>query len=225
MRQRQSVRGEQARSEPHFMLRRLEKLAPRRHVEKQIFDPYRGAGGTRDRLQAFPLAAFDHDLRAVVCRACARGQRHARHLRDAGQRLAAKAKRVDRIQVGRRAQFARSVAGEGQWQIVSLDAAAVVENAQRPIEPAVNLHRDLRRPGVERVLEQFLQHRDGAIDGFARGDVRDHLGRKLRDTRSVDGATHAELPKRSRNSARALSAASGVRPFTSSAVRRWARVR
>jgi len=54
-----------------------------------------------------------------------------------------------------------------QRQVLAVDAAAVIRDAQ-PLDAALHdVHVDLRGPGIERVLEQFLQCRGRPLHHFA----------------------------------------------------------
>ena len=76
-------------------------------------------------------------------------------------------------------ELAGRVRRERQRQLVRRDAAAVVDHAdQRP--PAVfDFDDDLRRPGVDRILDQFLHDRRRPLDHLAGGDAVDERRRQL----------------------------------------------
>ena len=60
------------------------------------------------------------------------------------------------------------------------DARAVVGDADAPDAAAFDIHVDLRRARIERVLEQLLQRRRRALDDLARGDLVDEVvGQRL----------------------------------------------
>ena len=58
-------------------------------------------------------------------------------------------------------------------QVRSTHPAAVVADRQMLDAASLQRHRDPRRPGVERVFDQFLQRRRRAFDDFAGGDLVD----------------------------------------------------
>jgi hypothetical protein len=96
-----------------------------------------------------------------------------RHRADRGQSLAAKAERVDGEQVVA-FELRGSVAINGQRQIGARHALAVVGDADQPAAAAVGEHVDAMGAGVERVLDQFLDHARRPLDHLAGGDAVDH---------------------------------------------------
>ena len=60
-------------------------------------------------------------------------------------------------------------------RFVALDAGAVVGDADAPDAAAREIDVDLRRAGVERVLEQLLQRRRRTLDDLAGGDLVDQV--------------------------------------------------
>ena len=68
---------------------------------------------------------------------------------------------------------------ESQRQITRRNTVPVVRDANQFPPAVLDLDRDPRRAGVERVFEQFLHHGRGAFDHFAGGDAIDQCGREL----------------------------------------------
>src|SRR5262249_16801014 len=69
---------------------------------------------------------------------------------------------------------------EGQQQVVRLDTAAVIDDAQEVDAALPDLDVEARGAGVDAVLEQLLQHAGGPLDDLARGDLCDDvLGQDL----------------------------------------------
>ena len=99
--------------------------------------------------------------------------------RDARDRLAAKAVGGDPVEVVAVAELARRVALEAKERVVLAHPAAIVRHRDKAAPARRNLHIDLRRTRIERVLEQLLQHRCGPLDHLARRDlVGDMLGQE-----------------------------------------------
>ena len=67
------------------------------------------------------------------------------------------------------------MAFEGQQRVVAHHAAAVVGDADEAPAACLNLDEDARGAGVERILQQFLDHGGGAVDDLAGGDLVGHL--------------------------------------------------
>ena len=121
------------------------------------------------------VAAVDLDAPRVRRAGRARRERKARHRRDRRQRLAAKAERGDRIEIVDRRELRRRMPLYREQQVLALDARAVVRDAQAPDAAAFDIDVDLGGARVERVLEQLLQRRRGALDDLAGGDLVDEM--------------------------------------------------
>jgi hypothetical protein len=80
---------------------------------------------------------------------------------DGGQRLAAEAERADLEQVVGIAQFARDVVAERQRQVVGVDAAAVIDDADQIGAALLGLDVNACAAGVDGVLQQFLDDAGG----------------------------------------------------------------
>ena len=100
-------------------------------------------------------------------------QRHLGDAADRGQRLAAKAERADAKEIVGLAQLAGGVAGEGERQIVGVDAAAVVHDANQFGAALFEVDVDARRAGVQAIFEQFLDDAGRPLDDLAGGDLGD----------------------------------------------------
>ena len=105
------------------------------------------------------------------------GAGHFRHCRHGSQRFAAKAQRVDAVQLRLRLQLAGSVALEGQPNLPGGNALAVIRNAQVFDAAAPQLHRHMGSARVDGVFHQFLHHGSGAFHHLARGDLSDQFRR------------------------------------------------
>src|SRR5439155_10613597 len=93
------------------------------------------------------------------------------HGGDARQGFAAKTECDDGAEVGARRQLARRVAGEGEGELVRLNATAVVDDPDEAEAAAGNLDFYPRGAGVEGVLDQLLDGGGRPFDYFARGDA------------------------------------------------------
>ncbi len=102
----------------------------------------------------------------------ARGDGEPRHRADRGQRLAAKPERADAQQVVA-VELGGGVALDRQRQIGAGHAAAVVGDADQPPAAAVGEDLDPARAGVDRVLDQLLDHARRPLDHLAGGDAVD----------------------------------------------------
>ena len=145
-----------------------QELTARRCVEVELGHLDRRTGGARGRLGLGGACAFGADHAAMRRPARAGGERQARHRGDRGERLAAEAHGGDRLEVFEAADLAGGVPREGERQVLARDALAVVLDLDAPRAAFVEGHRDRPCPGVEAVLEQFLQHRGGPLHDLAR---------------------------------------------------------
>ena len=175
IRMRQAVVRHQRGDVRQFGLLGAQEFAARRDVVEQIAHRDHGAAAQRRLLAAQHLAAGDFDARAGRLLHGSRLQQQARDRGDGRQRLAAKTQRGDGEQVLDVAQFAGGVAFEGQQRVVAQHAAAVVHDADQPPAARFHLHAQIRRAGIERVFQQFLDHRRGPLHHFARGDLVGNL--------------------------------------------------
>jgi hypothetical protein len=163
----------------------LEEFPPGRRVVIEVAHFDDGAGHQRGR---FRLGAGFAESPGVAGAAFSAGQRQARDRGDRGQRLAAKAERGDAFEVVERGDLRGGVAGQGEREFVPGDAAAVVADADQLDAAFFELDLDRLAAGVERVFEQFLEHRSGSFDDFAGGDLADQqVGNTLRRRPFVAG--------------------------------------
>ena len=102
------------------------------------------------------------------------------HAGERGQRLAAKAEQGDPDQLVV-VELGGGVALHRQRQLVRRDAAAIVGDRDQRSPAAAQLHRDPRRPGIDRVLDQLLDRGRRPLDHLTGGDPVDHAWRQGAD--------------------------------------------
>ena len=108
---------------------------------------------------------------------------------DAWQRFAAKAEGGDVLKVVKVADFAGGVGGEGEREVVRVDAAAVVAHADEFAAAVFDVDVDVCRPGVDGVFHDFFDDGGGALDDFTGGDLVDEVVGQLLDAgHGDDGA-------------------------------------
>ncbi len=158
----------------------LHELEPRGQVEQEVAHLDRRAVRAGRLLLGQHLARLDDQAgaRPLVQAARARGQGQARHRCDGRQRLAAEPHRRQRDKVVERAQLRGGVAHQRHARLVAGHAGAVVEHADQVAAAALDLHRHLARPGVERVLHQLLDHRGRPLHHLTGCDLIDHMIRQ-----------------------------------------------
>src|SRR5690606_27055037 len=147
------------------------ELAPRRHVVEQVADLDRGAARVLLRRHVTDVAAVDLEARAVVVTVAPGRQDEAAHRRNRRQRLAAESQGGDGFEIIERGDLAGRVPRNRQRQFGRRDAAAVVADPDQAYATFFQVDVDPARAGVERVLDQFLDHGRGPLDDFAGGDL------------------------------------------------------
>ena len=145
------------------------------------------------------LAAVDFDDRAGGFVGRAGLQAQAGDRGDRGQSFSAETQRGDAQQVFGILDFRGGVALEGQQGVVAHHAAAVVGDLDELLAAGFDLDPDAGGAGVERVLEQFLDHRSRALHHFAGGDL---VGNGFGE--NVDAAHGISRRSSARSSARTM---------------------
>ena len=173
----------------------FEEFAPRRRGEEQVGHHRLGARRPGGRPRRAGHAALHRNAPGMRRAWHAGGQAQPRRRPDAGQRLAAEAQRVDPHQMVVR-QLGRAVPLHRQRQAVRRHAVAVIGDLDPRGAALVERDRDPPGPGVDRVLDQLLDHRGRPLDHLARRDPVDQRLRQLPDDRrglGRRGRIHAGL--------------------------------
>ena len=168
---RQAVVRHQRGDVRQFGLLGAQKLAARRNIEEQIADRDDGAAGQRRFVAAQHLAARDLDRGAGGLFGRPRLQQQPRDRRDRRQRFAAKPS----VAIDSRSFTSRSLLVAWRSKASSASSrsmpAAVVGDADQPPAAGFDVHPDIRRARIERVLEQFLDDRCRPLHHLSRGDL------------------------------------------------------
>ena len=90
---------------------------------------------------------------------------------DAGEGLAAKAHGLDVVEIVLLLQLGGGVRGQGQRQVLEVDAAAVVDDLDEFAAALLDVHLDVPGAGVEGVLQELLDDAGGPFDDLAGGDL------------------------------------------------------
>ena len=91
------------------------------------------------------------------------------------QRLAAKAERRYGLQIGAGSDLAGRVGLKRAGQILAIHPPAVVGNRYQLPASIFDQDRDFRRPGVDTVLHQLLNHAGGSLDYLSGGNHVNHI--------------------------------------------------
>ncbi len=164
-----------------FPHRRLEELATGGGVIKEVAHGDAGAHGAGRR--------FDRDLAALRVEAAplqfvpgAGEDLQVGDGGDGGEGLPTEAQRADGLQVLQRADLAGGEPLQRQGEVGAGDTAAIVGDADEGEAAVADLHADGGGPGVQAVLDQFFDHRGGALDHLAGGDPLGDFGGKDLDS-------------------------------------------
>ncbi len=149
----------------------LEELASGRDVEEQRGDVDGRAAGAGGRLDRQDPATFEEHP-GPLPRRRRRGELDLGDRGDRRQRLAAESQGGDLFEVGHRRDLARRVAVEGEESVVAVHAGAVVGDADALPPTPLEVDLEPRRPGVEGVLDQLLDHRRRPLHHLPGGDLR-----------------------------------------------------
>ena len=161
-------------------LRGPQELSAHWGVEKQAANFDRRADRASARRNARAGAADYLDLGPALAIGRSATQRQPAHLGYRGQCLAAEPERADAEQVVGLRELAGSVTGHGQLELVGRDAVAVVDHADHLHPAGGDRNVDPRRPGVDRILHQLLNHAGRPLDHLTGGDFIDQgLGKTL----------------------------------------------
>ncbi len=150
---------------------RLQELPSGGNIVEQLLDQKRSSFACARIFQIHFLPAVDPVSGPEFLLSRLRDQFYLRDCRDTRQSLPAEAQRPDMHQIVHRSDLTGRMAQERAWHLVPLDSASVICNPYKR-SPAVRyLHNDSRRPGVNGILRQLLDHGCGALDHLARRDL------------------------------------------------------
>src|SRR5262249_52983574 len=131
------------------------------------------AGGAVPGAGRGQLAAAAGDLGAVGPARRAGLQGDLGDAADGGQGLAPKPQGADAEEVLGAGQLAGGVAGEGERQVVRLDAAAVIDHPDEVGAAPLDVDVDAAAAGVDGVFQQLLDDAGRPLDDLAGGDLVD----------------------------------------------------
>src|SRR5579885_3110562 len=154
---------------------------PCRYIEKKVTHFHRRALRVRDGPDLTDVAAIDAELVAMSLCACARRDPQSRHRADRGQRLAAETEGRDRLEVLQRSDLARGMSADGNRQLGTEQAAAVIADTDVTDAAAPDIDLDAARAGIQAILHQLLDDRSRTLDDLAGRDLVDQLIRKNAD--------------------------------------------
>jgi hypothetical protein len=95
--------------------------------------------------------------------------------------LARASPRKPRVEIRSRSSSPAILLVEWRRGVLAVHARAVILNLDHALAAVDELDADLRGPGVERVLDELLDDRNGAFDDLAGGDLLGHAVRQEMD--------------------------------------------
>ena len=150
---------------------RLEKLAACRSIEEKIANGDGGSGRQASLFHGEDASAGDLDDRAGGLIGITRFQAHAGDGGNTGHSLTSKAEGGDGQQVVVVLELAGGVALKGQQGVVAHHSAAVIGDLDELAATGFDVHANAGGTCVERVFEQFLDHRGRAFHHLSGGDL------------------------------------------------------
>src|SRR5262252_837284 len=204
----------------------LQKLAASRNGEKQIGHTNGRTCGKTSWFDADEFAVGEFDPRTFHLGGIARFEQETRYRRDGGKGLATKTERCDGSQVIRGFELAGCVTLEGQQRVVVRHPVAIVNHTDHALAARFGFDANGFCASVERVFEQLLYHRSGALDDFASSNfVGDGFGQYADAAHDFSGCSIATGPWRSLfNAMQSWSSWPWSTSDGESAIRSWALV-
>ena len=167
-----------------------QELEAGRRVEEKVLDLYGSSCWSATRLSMDNGTTLQANDRADFFPFRTGGEGQPGHGGDARQRLATKAQRPHAIEVFGGRELARGVTLKGQIDLGGVNPAAVIGHADQAASAFDDLDAHIARPGIDCVLDQFLDHRSGSLYHLAGSDLGSHFGRQDADRhdRALSGA-------------------------------------
>jgi len=134
----------------------LEKLEPRRNIEKEVLNRDDCPLGCPDAVKPDLTPSLDTDACPGLLILVAGDHHNMTHRRNRGERLPAEAQCLNAAQVFYRGDFARGVPVKSQLYFAGGDASAIICHANQPLAAGFDANHDICCTCVERVLHQFL---------------------------------------------------------------------
>ena len=160
----------------------LQELPSSGQVVEEILDVDPRAFGNARLSDRGDHASVDPDLGARDFSAGTRPQREVCDRRDARKGLPAKSQRRNRREILGTADLARGVAFDGQPGILRRHPFPIVLDPNQALAAKLERDHDPTRSRIERVLDQLLDDRGGALDDLTGRDLIGELGRQADDS-------------------------------------------
>jgi len=178
--------GQRQRAQPFLDMAQLgalgfQKPAPRRHVVEQLAHLHRGTGRMRLWRQCRSAATGHFQPRTMLGNRLPRGKRKAADRGDRWQRFATKPHGGDLLQIIEAGDLAGGMARHRQHQFIARETNAIVADADQAYPTLLQIDIQAHGTGIERILDQLLDHRGRAFDHLTGSNLVDQYFRQLPD--------------------------------------------
>jgi hypothetical protein len=146
---------------------RAQEFTAGRQIVEQVAHLNDGAGGAAAITHMDKFATVHFNLGAGERLSLLGGKSKAGDAGDARQGLAAKAEGVDGSEVLFAADLACGVAFQAEHGVLTIHARAVIDDFDGGGTAALDMDFDVKRSGIEAVLNQFSNHRGRAFHDFS----------------------------------------------------------
>ena len=102
-----------------------------------------------------------------------RGDRDLRDGRNGCKRLAAKAQRIDPFEFAQAGDFARSMSGQREWELLIWNPTAIVGHQNSADSPVVYSQRNYPTAGIDGIFEELFNDRRRALNHLSGCDLTD----------------------------------------------------
>ena len=165
-----------------------QELAARGHVEKKIGDLDPRSRCLSRVTDSRDLASCDLDLRSGSILPATRGEPEPGDACNAGKGFASEPQRADGGKIRALTDLTRGMALQTQKRVGTVHAVAIVGDTDHAGATAKKLHGDAACPGVDGILDEFLDHGGRALHDLAGSHLAGHdIGEKLDAAHGSEG--------------------------------------
>ena len=157
----------------------FQKLAAYGCVGEQLSDLDRGPQWTATRLRFAGNSGFDFEFEPLGLVGGTRANTEVADFGNRGEGFSPEAHRLHAEQIVGGRDFTGRIAGDGEQQVVGMNAFAVIDDADQVGTAVHDVDFDAGGKGVDTVIEEFLDRAGGAFDHFSGGNFIDDAGIEL----------------------------------------------
>ena len=161
-----------------FRLERTQKRTPSRKIVEQIAHLQRRSRRHAAIANLRMDSAVNDDFRSRIVLRTPCAEREMRYAGNGGERFAAKAHRLNPVDILNRPNLARGLPLRRHQRIVAPHAGTVVGNRNQLPASGCNRNINARRPGVQSIFQKLFDNRCRALDNLACGNLVGHILRE-----------------------------------------------